>query len=134
MSSGASSWYEKPLSGMSSCGEETPMSNRKQSTPGTSALTRSSSREPKFPFRKRCSAPGTSSPKRRAAASSAMSSWSIPMERPPGWMRLASSTECPAPPRVQSHTTSPGLGSSWDRTSSSMTGMCRYSCVKRSTP
>ena len=32
MSNGASSLYEKPLPGISSCGDETPKSNRKPST------------------------------------------------------------------------------------------------------
>ena len=49
MSNGASSLYEKPLPGISSCGDETPKSNRKPSTPGTSAEQSSSSKSPKLP-------------------------------------------------------------------------------------
>jgi len=134
MSNGASSLYEKPLSGMSSWGDETPRSNRKQSTPGTCASTRRSSRSAKFPLRNRWVASGTSREKRSVAAARAMSSWSIPMERPSGATLLASSTECPAPPRVQSQTTSPGCGSSSRRTSASITGTCRYSSVKAFSP
>ena len=39
-------------------------------------------------------------------------------------------TEWPAPPRVQSQTTEPLFSRSDSSTSPSMTGSCRYSCVK----
>ena len=130
MSNGASSLYEKPLPGISSCGDETPKSNRKPSTPGTSAEQSSSSKSPKLPFSSWCGTPGTSRSRRAPAASRAMSSWSTPSKRPVSPTCAAIFTEWPAPPRVQSQTTEPLFNCSDSSTSPSMTGSCRYSCVK----
>ena len=111
MSSKASSLNEKPRCGRSSCGEETPRSNRIASIPGTCASTSNSSKSPKFPRSSMTSHAFSAEAEERRflAAAKAISSWSMPIRRPPSPSRLATSEECPAPPSVESTNVCCGL-------------------------
>ena len=130
MSNGASSLYEKPLPGISSCGDETPKSNRKPSTPGTSAEQSSSSKSPKLALQQLVRNSGNLAVQTGASGLEGHVVLIDAEQRPVSPTCAAIFTEWPAPPRVQSQTTEPLFSRSDSSTSPSMTGSCRYSCVK----
>src|SRR5690349_21077573 len=119
MSSGASTAYEKPRSGRSSCIDETP---RSSST--TSART---------PFAASCSSVAENSPcrsraftavprRKRSKKGATVGSRSIAISFPDPCRREARRDEWPPAPNVASTTVSPGLGASVATTSSARTG------------
>src|SRR5689334_4841896 len=119
MSSGASTAYEKPRSGRSSCIDETP---RSRST--TSART---------PFAASCSSVAENSPcrsraftpvprRKRSKNGATVGSRSIAISFPEPCRRAARSDEWPPAPNVASTTVSPGRGARAATTSSARTG------------
>src|SRR5438874_12959317 len=119
MSSGASTAYEKPRSGRSSCIDETPRSSRT-----ASACT---------PFEASCSSVAENSPcssraftpvarRKRSKYGATVGSRSIAISLPSPCRRAASSAACPPAPNVPSMTVSPGRGSRAATTSSARTG------------
>src|SRR3954452_5546773 len=123
MSSGASTAYEKPRSGRSSCIDETPRSSRT-----TSART---------PFSARCCRTFENSPwwsraftpvsrRKRSKNGATVGSRSIAISFPSPRSLPARSVAWPPAPKVASTTVSPGRGSSRLTTSSARTGT--WSC------
>ena len=119
MSSGASTAYENPRSGRSSCIDETPRSSRT-----TSART---------PFELSCSSTVENSPESSRAFSDVprrsrskygvtLGSRSIAISLPCPFRREASNVEWPPAPKVASTTVSPGRGSRVATISSARTG------------
>src|SRR5437762_5019840 len=119
MSSGASTAYEKPRSGLSSCIEETPRSSRIASA--------------RTPFSASCGRTTPKSPRRRRAFTvvrfascskyvRAVGSRSIAISFPLPRRSAARSAAWPPAPNVASTTVSPGCTARQDRTSSARTG------------
>src|SRR5918999_1618239 len=119
MSSGASTAYENPLSGLSICMLETPRSRMiaSASTPFSASWTRTTAKSPR---RKRdC---GGSSRRERSKYFRASGSRSTAMSRPRPARSAARSRECPPAPKVASTTVAPGCTARCSRTSPASTG------------
>src|SRR5579884_876938 len=127
MSSGASTAYEKPRSGRSSCIDETPRSRRIASarTP-LSASCRSTVENSPWSSRVFAAVARRSRSKYGATVGSRSIAISFPFPR----SRAASSAAWPPAPKVQSTTVSPGRGSSERTTSSARTGTWSVSVGK----
>jgi hypothetical protein len=101
MSSGPSKRKLKPRSGVSICGEDTPMSSITPSARSTPSAASTSAMAPKLAWwmEKRGSAMACSP---EVAAASASGSRSSAMSRPRGPSRCSSRRECPPRPNVPS--------------------------------
>src|SRR6478752_9765244 len=119
MSSGASTAYENPRSGRSSCMEETPRSSRMTSVWAPFAASCSSVAE-NSPCRRRARTPVER--RKRSKYGATVGSRSIAVSLPSPCRRLASSDAWPPAPNVASTIASPGRGSSAAITSSARTG------------
>src|SRR6478672_2248909 len=119
MSSGASTAYENPRSGRSSCIDETPRSSSTTSARTPFAASCSSVVE-NSPWRRRALTPV---PRRKRSKNGAtVGSRSIAMSFPEPCRRPARSDEWPPAPNVASTTVSPGRGARLATTSSARTG------------
>src|SRR5215211_2135728 len=119
ISSGASTAYENPLSGLSICMLETPRSRMtaSASTPFSASWTRTTAKSPR---RKRdC---GGNSRRTRSKYIRASGSRSIAMSRPWPARSAARSLEWPPAPNVPSTRVAPGCTARSSRTSSASTG------------
>src|SRR3954451_10020985 len=120
MSSGASTEYEKPRSGRSSCIDETPRSRRIAST-CTSFAASCGSTTAKSPRSKRvCTVENRFAKRSKYAWAVGSRSTAISFPRP--CRSAASSDECPPAPNVPSSTVSPGCTARDSRTSPARTG------------
>src|SRR3954447_2759277 len=119
MSSGASTEYENPRSGRSSCIDETPRSSRIASarTPLSESCW---STAPKSPLRRRACTPARFS--NRAKYMRAPGSRSIAISFPRPLRSAARSAAWPPAPKVASTTVSPGRTARLSRTSAARTG------------
>src|SRR5215212_629315 len=119
MSSGASTAYEKPRSGRSSCIDDTPRSSKIASarTPFSASWSRTSAASPRW------SRAGTPDVRlKRSKYGWTVGSRSIAMNLPLPRRSAASRLACPPAPKVASTTVSPGLIARSSRTSSARTG------------
>lgn len=129
MSNGASSLYEKPLRGYRVAATKRPnrTGSHRPRAPRPSKAAR--------PSRRSCpSAAGAERREPRGPDGASGLEGHVVLidaeQRPVSPTCAAIFTEWPAPPRVQSQTTEPLFSRSDSSTSPSMTGSCRYSCVK----
>src|ERR1051325_6576124 len=127
MSSGASTAYEKPRSGRSSCIDETPRSSRTMSTrtPFEASWSRTAENSPWW---RRALIPV--SRRKRSKNGATVGSRSIAISLPSPRSREASSVAWPPAPNVQSTIVSPGRGSRFATTSSARTGTWSVSVGK----
>src|SRR4051812_7188570 len=127
MSSGASTAYEKPRSGRSSCIDDTPRSSRTTSA-RTPFSARCSSTDENSPWCKRALTPV--SRRKRSKYGATLGSRSIAISFPSPRSRAASSEAWPPAPKVPSTTVSPGRGSRSETISSPRTGTWSVSVGK----
>ncbi len=120
MSSGPSSRKLKPRRPVVSCSRDTPQSTRTPSTASIPSSSKITSNRAWLSFTRVIGSPAS----RVFALSIASGSRSIPINRPPGFIRSSIAAACPPLPTVASTNRSPGSAARYSKVSSTRTGRC----------